>query len=270
MSYLVTAGLELALLSVLSGVVGTWIVLRKRAFFAVALSHATFPGGVIAAMLGANVLIGQAAAAVLLVPLMGVISRAKHQGGQVASGLVLALGFALGALLSSLQAGMRVPVEALLVGQIFGTQPSDLMVTAAALVVCLALVLANWRSLVFDTFDPVGFRAAGYSPARPEMLVAFVIAVTVVVSMPAVGAILSVAVVVGPAATARLLAPSVGWIAPIAIGIGCLASALGLWASRAFGVAAGGSIGLAIAALFLLALAAQGARRGVARTLRPA
>ncbi|MGO1842200.1 MAG: metal ABC transporter permease, partial [Canibacter sp.] len=245
--------------------VGTWIVLRQRSFFAVALSHATFPGGVIAAMIGVNVLIGQAVAALLLVPLMGLISRAKNQGGQVASGLVLAFGFALGALLSSLQTGMRIPVESLLVGQLFGVNASDLLVTVIALVVCLLLVLWNWRALTFDTFDPAGYRAAGFSVFRTENVIAVIVAVTVVVSMPAVGAILSVAIVVGPAATARLIAPSVGWIAPIAIIVGLAASGLGLWVSTSFGVAAGGAVGLAVAALFLVTLGVQTLRNSLSR-----
>ncbi|MGO1701627.1 MAG: metal ABC transporter permease [Canibacter sp.] len=265
MNYLATAAVELVLLSLLSGVVGTWIVLRQRSFFAVALSHATFPGGVIAAMIGVNVLIGQAVAALLLVPLMGLISRAKNQGGQVASGLVLAFGFALGALLSSLQTGMRIPVESLLVGQLFGVNASDLLVTVIALVVCLLLVLWNWRALTFDTFDPAGYRAAGFSVFRTENVIAVIVAVTVVVSMPAVGAILSVAIVVGPAATARLIAPSVGWIAPIAIIVGLAASGLGLWVSTSFGVAAGGAVGLAVAALFLVTLGVQTLRNSLSR-----
>ena len=61
MSYLVLAALELTLLGLLSGLAGTLIVLRRRSFFAVALSHATFPGGVLFAILGWSVLAGQAA-----------------------------------------------------------------------------------------------------------------------------------------------------------------------------------------------------------------
>ena len=68
MSYFALASLEIALLGLLSGIAGTLIVLRRRSFFAVALSHATFPGGVVFAVLGYNLLIGQALFALLLVP----------------------------------------------------------------------------------------------------------------------------------------------------------------------------------------------------------
>ena len=111
MSYLVLAALELTLLGLLSGLAGTLIVLRRRSFFAVALSHATFPGGVLFAILGWSVLAGQAAFAVVLVLLMTLLARVPGQGRQVVSGVVLSFGFALGALLAIL--GARGPFEML-------------------------------------------------------------------------------------------------------------------------------------------------------------
>ena len=87
MSYFSLAALEITLLGLLSGIAGTLIVVRRRSFFAVALSHATFPGGVIFAVLGYNLLLGQALFALLLVLLMTALSRVPGQGRQVASGV---------------------------------------------------------------------------------------------------------------------------------------------------------------------------------------
>lgn len=257
MSYFERAVLELVMLSLLSGIVGTWIVLRRRAFFTVALSHATFPGGVIAAAVGAHVLLGQAIAALLLVPIMGLLSRVKDQGSQVSSGVVLAFGFALGALLASLQTAIRVPVEALLVGHIFGVDRVDLTVTATVLALACVLSAIFWRQLTFETFDPVGFGASGFRRSVPEVVTAFLVVLTVVAAMPAVGAILAVALVVGPAATAHLIASNLRAMIPLATVIGLTASGMGLWASWAFGVAAGGAIGVAIAILHGGALIVQ-------------
>ena len=113
MNYFALAALEITLLGLLSGVVGTLIVLRRRSFFAVALSHATFPGGVVFALVGWNLLIGQALFAGLLVLIMTLLARIPGQGKQVASGVVLSFGFALGTLLAGLNPGLGVPVEAL-------------------------------------------------------------------------------------------------------------------------------------------------------------
>ncbi|MFC6235927.1 metal ABC transporter permease, partial [Leucobacter soli] len=220
MNYFALAALELALLGLLGGVAGTLIVLRRRSFFAVALSHATFPGGVIFAIAGANLLIGQALFALLLVLMMTLLSRVPGQGRQVASGVVLSFGFALGALLSSLNPGLGVPVDALLVGSPLSVTGAD--VTATAVVLALSLIVAGVmaRRILFHTFDPVGFETAGFRSWPIELAVTGIVAASVVVAMPAVGAILGVAVLIGPAAAAQLVAPRVHWIPPIAAGLG--------------------------------------------------
>lgn len=265
MNYFALAALELVLLGALAGVAGTLIVLRGRSFFAVALSHATFPGGVIFAILGWNLLIGQALFAALLVLLMGVISRVpgRMQGGQISSGIVLALGFALGTLLASLNSGLGIPVDALLVGSPLGVSVSDVAVTAAVLVASLGVMLLMARRILFHSFDPVGYVAAGFRVAPVELAVSGVIAASVVTAMPAVGAILGVAILIAPAAAARELAPSIGWIPPLAAILGIASGLAGLWASRAFDIAAGGSIGLTATLVYVLALAASALRRRI-------
>ncbi|WP_416444204.1 metal ABC transporter permease [Leucobacter sp. HNU] len=207
MSYFALAAIELALLGVLSGIVGTLIVMRRRSFFAVSLSHATFPGGVLFAVLGWNLILGQALFALLLVGIMTLLARVPGQGRQVASGIVLSFGFALGTLLASLNAGNGVPVEALLVGSPLSVTGADLVRTGAVLAATLLLLAVFGRRILFHTFDPVGFAAAGFRAWPVEAIASGIIAAGVVAAMPAVGAILGVALLVGPAAAARILAP---------------------------------------------------------------
>lgn len=266
MSYLALAALELSLLGLLAGVAGTLIVIRGRSFFAVALSHATFPGGVIFALAGWNLLIGQALFAALLVLLMALLARIPNQGGQVASGVVLALGFALGTLLTSANPGLGVPVEALLVGSPLGVANTDVAATAAVLAISLVLVFAFRRRILFHTFDPTGFAAAGFRAWPVELVVTAVIAAAVVVAMPAVGAMLGVAILIAPAAAARLVAPNLAWVAPIAAVLGVASGLAGLWASRELDIAAGGAVGLAATLLYVLALIWRAARRRFTRS----
>ena len=270
MNYFALAALEISLLGVLSGVVGTLIVLRRRSFFAVALSHATFPGGVVFALVGWNLLIGQALFAGLLVLIMTLLARIPGQGKQVASGVVLSFGFALGTLLAGLNPGLGVPVEALLVGSPLAVTGADVATTVVVLVVAVLVLLFTGRAVLLHTFDPVGFAAAGFRSWPVELVVTGVIAAGVVVAMPAVGAILGVAMLVAPAAAARLLAPSVWWIPPIAAVLGVASGLTGLWVSRAFDVAAGGAIGLVTTAVFLLAFVGQWIAVRLRRTRRPA
>ncbi|GAA2186757.1 metal ABC transporter permease [Leucobacter alluvii] len=264
MSYFALASLELVLLGLLSGVAGTLIVLRRRSFFAVALSHATFPGGVVFALAGWNLLIGQALFAAVLVLAMTVLARIPGQGRQVTSGVVLSFGFALGTLLAALNPGLGVPVEALLVGSPLGVSLTDVVVTASVLVAALVLVAVFGRRMLFHTFDPVGFSAAGFRSWPIELAVTGVIAASVVVAMPAVGAILGVAVLIAPAAAARALTQRLEWIPVISAVLGIAGGLIGLWISREFSIAAGGSVGLVLTAMFLIC-AVWGARKVSAR-----
>lgn len=254
MNYFALAALEVGLLGLLGGIAGTLIVLRRRSFFAVALSHATFPGGVVFAVLGYNLLIGQALFALLLVLVMTALSRVPGQGRQVASSIVLALGFALGTLLTSLNPSLGVPVEALLVGSPLSVSGVDIWATAIVLLCSLLVALLFGRRILFHTFDPAGYAAAGYRAWPVEFAVTGVIAAAVVVAMPAVGAILGVAMLIAPAAAARLLVRRIEWLPPVAALLGVVSGLLGLWASREFNLAAGGSIGLATTLMFMVAM----------------
>lgn len=262
MSYFAMAALEVTLLGLFSGIAGTLIVVRRRSFFAVALSHATFPGGVIFAVLGYNLLLGQALFAALLVLIMTLLSRVPGQGRQVASGVVLALGFALGTLLTSLNPGLGVPVEALLVGSPLSVSAADIAATAVVLVASLIVTAYFARRVLFHTFDPVGFAAAGFRAWPVELVVVGIASAAVVVAMPAVGAILGVAILIAPAAAARLIAPRIEWVPPLAAVLGVASGLAGLWASRQFDLAAGGAIGLATTLVFIAALLWRRLARG--------
>ncbi len=261
MSYIELAALELTILGLLAGVAGTLIVYRRRSFFAVALSHATFPGGVVFAVLGWNLLIGQALFAIVLVMIMGLLERIPRQGRQVSSGIVLALGFALGTLLASANPGLGVPVEALLVGSPLGVTTADVGAAAAVLAVSLFVLSLFGRRVLFHTFDPAGYRAAGFRSWPVELAVTGIIAAAVVVAMPAVGAILGVAILIAPAAAARLIAPSLTWVPPIAAVLGIASGLAGLWVSRSFDLATGGAIGLVATAIYVLAHSVAPLRR---------
>lgn len=254
MSYLSLAAIELALLGALSGVVGTLILLRRRAFFAVALSHATFPGGVLFAIAGWNVLIGQALFALLLVGGMTLLARVPRQGRQVTSGIVLAFGFALGTLLAGLNPGLGVPVDALLVGSPLSVTGADITATAMVLAASLGIMLVMRRQMLFHSFDPVGFEAAGFRPRLIELSAVGIIAAGVVVAMPAVGAILGVAILIAPAVAARLLARRMSQVPALAALLGIASALAGLWASMTWNIAAGGAVGLAATLTCVVAL----------------
>lgn len=253
MDYFSFAVVEAVLAGALAGLTGVLVVLRQRAFFTMALTHATFPGAVVAVMLGIAAPIGAAVAAVALIGVAALVGRVRSQGSATASGIMLTLGFALGSLGQSLAHG-PVDVESMLTGSILATDGGQVALTAVVLALVAALWLLAGRRLVFDSFDRGGAAAAGLSPLGTEVLALAGIAATVVTIQPVVGAILGVALVVAPAAAARRLVGSVGgmlWLAPV---LGAASGVAGLWVSRSFGVSAGGAITLVAALVFAATL----------------
>ena len=237
-----------------AGFVGALVVLRRRTFFAQALTHGTYPGAVAAAALGVSVPLGAAAASVVLVAVMSTIARVRRQGAQVAAGIVLTGGFAAGALLQAVIPGLPVRAESLLVGSILTVTDADIVLAAAVAVIAVAAVAVFGKEIAFSTFDPSGFRAAGYREWPVELLVLGLTAAMVVSALPAVGAILAIALIAAPAAAARLVVPTYRGILLAAPVIGAASGIIGVMASRALAVAAGPSIALAATGFFVLAL----------------
>jgi manganese/iron transport system permease protein len=135
------------------------------------------------------------------------------------------------------------------------------MVALIVLVVALLLVIrALWKELLFATFDPLGAGAAGLPVRRLDDLLLILIAVTIVISLQAVGIVLVVAMITTPAATAQLLVKRFGQMIGVAALIGVTAAVAGLYLSYALDLASGAAIVLFETALFLVVLLATSLR----------
>ena len=244
-----SALVEGVLVGLLSGLVGVFVVLRKRAFFTVALTHATFPGAVLATMLGINLLVGTTVVALALVALMALLARLPGQGPEVASGAVLTSGFALGAVLVTANPSQPFQIESYLTGSILTVSTEDLLAALVVLVVAVLVFALGGAAIVADTFDAQQYRVRGGRGWLVEVGVLALIAATVVVVMPAVGSILAIALIVGPALAAMQLTARIEhllWAAPV---LGVASTTLGIALSVWGGISAGASIVLVAAAL---------------------
>jgi ABC-type Mn2+/Zn2+ transport system permease subunit len=245
---------ELLLVAVLAGVVGVYVVLRRLAFFTMAMTHATFPGLVLAALLGLNLTVGSGLFGLLIVLAAAWLTRTPGRETSSVVGVVLAGGFALGVVLASAQAGFSKDLTAYLVGQILTVQAGDIAVTATVAAAVLALLAALHKELVFSTFDPHGAAASGQPTLLLDLAMLLAVEATVVTLLPAVGLILAVALIVAPAATARLWCDALPatFLASVLIAAG--SGVTGLWLSTRYDVAAGATIVLVAAGAFTLSL----------------
>lgn len=255
------------LVGLVCAVVGTYMVLRGLAFMGDALSHAAFPGVVAAYLLGAPFYLGAALAAVGTALAIGWITRRGRLRGDTTIGVLFAGMFALGIFLFSTIPNYVGDLFGFLFGEVLGISGSDLVALAGLSVVVLVVVAVLWKELLYSTFDPLAAAASGLPVVALEYLFLGLIALTIVISLQAVGIILVVAMLVTPAATAQLLADRFSRLMAIAIAIGILAPIAGLYLSFWTNTASGALIVLVETAGFLLALA-LGPRTGLLRRRR--
>jgi len=248
-------GLVAALLvGVVCAVVGTFVVLKGLAFIGDAVSHAAFPGVVVAILVGWPIYLGGAIAAVGTALAIGFVSRRSRLRLDTAIGVLFAGAFALGVLLfSQIKSYLGDPLGFLL-GNVLAITQEDLLQIAILGIVVLTVVVLLRNELLYATFDPLGAAASGLPVAFLDYLLLGLIGVTIVVSIQAVGIILVVAMLVTPAATAQLLVVRFEQLLLVAVGIAAIAGLAGLYASYYINVPSGPSIVLLETGAFLAAL----------------
>ncbi|HYN70223.1 MAG TPA: metal ABC transporter permease [Candidatus Eisenbacteria bacterium] len=264
-AFFVRALLASTIVGLVCAVVGSYMVLRGLAFMGDALSHSAFPGVVVAYLLKVPFYLGAAVAAVGTALAIGWVARRGQLRGDTAIGVLFAGMFALGIFLFSRIPNYVGDLFGFLFGEILGIGESDLIALAILAIIVLATVGILWKELLYSTFDPLGAAASGLPVVRLDYLFLALIALTIVVSLQAVGIILVVAMLVTPAATGQLLASSFGRLVAVAIVVGIASPIVGLYLSYWLDAATGATIVLVESALFLAALAFRSVRTGVRR-----
>jgi ABC-type Mn2+/Zn2+ transport system permease subunit len=240
------------------------MVLRGLAFLGDAISHAAFPGVVIAYLVQTPFYLGAAVAAVLTSLAIGWVTRRGNLRGDTAIGVLFAGMFALGVFLFSRIPNYVGDLFGFLFGEVLAISPGDVLALTVLGVGVLAIVWVFWKELLYSTFDPLGAAASGLPVGRLDYLFLALIALTIVVSLQAVGIIMVVAMLVTPAATAQLITLRFTRLMGVAILVGLVAPIVGLYASYWFDAASGATIVLVETLVFVVALL-FGPRSGVFR-----
>ena len=238
----------------LTALVGAYVVLKGLAFIGDAISHAAFPGVVVAFMLKLPIYPGAIVAALLTAVGVGWVSRRAALRLDTSIGVLFAGAFAAGVLLISTIKGYAGDLMSFLFGNVLAVTTSDLVVVAVlSLFVVLALA-ATYKELLFATFDPLGAQAAGYPVGLLEYGLLVLVALAIAVSIQVVGIILVVAMLVTPAATAQLLTRRFGSLLILSVLLSVTESVVGLYLSFYGNWASGATIVLVETAVFALAM----------------
>lgn len=253
-------------------IVGTFLILRKMAMMSDAISHAILPGLVAGYFLagGPSLLAGfagAAAAAVVTVALVETLQRTGRMAEQSAIGLVFPAMFALGTfLVSKYFANVHLDTDAILYGNIeFAAQdvlflgstnlgPLSIWIMSALCVMNAAFVGLFYKELKLSTFDAGLAASLGFAPVVLHYALMTIVSITAVGAFTAVGAILTVALFIVPAATAYLLTDRLLAMIGVSIAIGALSAASGYATAVALDASIAGAMATLAGVWFLLAL----------------
>jgi manganese/iron transport system permease protein len=273
-AFMQRALLAVVVLGVLAGAVGVFVVLRRLAFVGDALTHTVFPGVVIAFLVGQSIFIGALVAALVSALLLTTLTSTRRVTPDAALAVLLTSFFAVGVVLVSRVQSYTTDLSGFLFGRILAVTWPALYQTLAVAAIVLVVLVALRKELVLRAFDPEAAAAMGYRVDLLDLVLNVLIAMVVVAAVKAVGTVLVIALIIVPAATARLLVDRVAGMIAIACGLGAFGGYLGLAISyeaslqRGVRLASGATIVVVLVACFLVALAVAPGRRALARLAR--
>ncbi|MFL5867731.1 MAG: metal ABC transporter permease [Thermoleophilaceae bacterium] len=265
---------EVVLLGVTGGALGCWIVFYNLSYSAESLAHSLLPGLVVAALLGLPLLIGGAAGVLVAAAAVAVAGRTPEIGRDNAVAVVVTALFGLGVLLA-LSPETPPGLQGLLFGDVLGVSNTDLALAGAlALVALTSLRLLHGRLLIVG-FDRLNARGLGVSPLTVDLALLALLAIALLVAVQGLGNLLVVAVLVAPAAAARLVARRMASMMAVAAAIAIAAGIGGLYLSYYANTAAGASIAAVLVAAYAVAAISaasfpriRGTRRAASRRAR--
>jgi zinc/manganese transport system substrate-binding protein len=256
---------EVLILAVPGGLIGTWIVLRGLAFYAHAVGTAAFPGLVLADGLGFAAVLGAGATAAVVAIAVGLLARREGARDRYDSltALVLVAALAVGVILASDVFHSGGSVETLLFGSLLLVDGGDYAFAAVSAVVVLVGALVLEQRWLATGFDPGSARALGARSAVPDIVLLALVALVAVAALSTLGALLATALLVVPAATTRLVCSRLRPWQLATIGLVAVEGVAGLWLSVQVNAPPGPAIAVLAGGVFAAVAAGRvlGARR---------
>ena len=255
---------------VATSLVGTWVVLRGLAFLGDALAHGVIPGIALAVLWSFNPLIGAFVAAIVMSGLVSMVSNRSTVREDTAIGLLFVGMLSLGIVIVSRAGAFSTEVTALLFGDVLGVTTEDIRSQAIAAAIVAIATLVLYRPFLALTFNRDKAQTLGMRPRLAQTALLVLLALSIVASFQAIGTLLVFGLLIGPPATALLIARRVPVIMVTSMLLGAVAVVSGLLVSYHHGTAGGATIaGISVAQFFLL-LAVREVAAALKRPVRPA
>lgn len=255
------AMLAATLVGIVSGVVGSLVVVRGMSFLGDALAHSILPGVAIAYILAGSgteiaLYVGGLVAGISSALGVGWLTRDDRLKEDTAIGIVFVAMFALGiAIISSDPRAYGRDLVHILFGNILGISVTDLRIMLFCSVTIVLFIVLFYKELLVISFDPEFAQALRLPTEVLRLLLLVLVAVTIVTSLQIVGITLMLAMLITPAATARLLTSRLHYMMMVAAVLGVISGIIGIYLAYHLGIATGPAIVLTSTALFILVFA---------------
>lgn len=248
-NFLQAALITSILVGVMSGVIGSFIILRGLSLMGDAISHAVLPGVAVAYMLGINLLLGASIFGILAAMLIGYVASHSKLKNDTAIGIVFSAFYALGFVLISL-AESSSNLHHILFGNVLAVSDRDLITTTCVLIAVILFIVIFYKELLITSFDETFARTYGLRTQMVHYALMLMLTLVTVSSLQTVGIILVVAMLITPAATAFLWTNKLHWMLVDSAIFGTLASLIGLFLSYTLNWSSGPAIVLVSAFIF--------------------
>jgi manganese/iron transport system permease protein len=252
--FMVNALIISALIAVPAALLSCFMVLKGWSLMGDAISHAVFPGVVIAYMVGIPFAIGAFIAGMFAALATGFLTDNSRIKQDTVMGVVFSGMFGLGLVLF---VGIRseVHLDHILFGDMLGVNLSDIIETGAIALVVAGAVGLKWRDLLLHAFDPIQARAVGLRVGLLHYGLLCLISLTVVGALKAVGVILCIALLIAPGAIAFLLTRRMSTMLLLSVAIALAGSLLGVYLSFFLDSAPAPTIVVLLSLAFIVAFA---------------
>jgi manganese/iron transport system permease protein len=241
-----------ALVGAVCAFLSCYLILKGWALMGDALAHSVVPGVALAYMLALPYAVGAFTSGILAALGIAFVRRITLLREDAVIGLVFTTLFAIGLLIVSVNP-TSVNVQSIVLGNILAISDEDVLQVILIAAVSLAILGLRWRDLMLTFFDESHARSVGLDPWRLRILFFVLLSACTVAALQTVGAVLVIAMVVTPGATAYLLTDRFGVMIWLATSIGAATSAIGAYASFFLDGATGGLIVVFQTLVFLAA-----------------
>jgi zinc transport system permease protein len=242
------------MVSLISGLISVFIVLRNMSFIGAGISHATFGGVAIGFFAGINPTITAIFYSIAVALGIEFVSRKGKISEDVSIGIFFASSMALGIVLISLSRGYNIDLFGYLFGNILAITDREVLLSLFVSVVVIGVIVLFLKEIFLTTYSEEIARVSGISIRAINILFLILLSVTIVITMKIVGIILVSALLVIPGATAQMYAKNLYSMIATSCGVAVFSTVFGLILSYELDIAPGGSIVLTAAVIFLVSL----------------